>query len=243
MGFYIYPSLWYLASRGMVDTTRHVEAWQRIQEHLPENLDSIESSEAIHIIEENYLRSSSKKVHPYVDMEIENSRNELRSSISTDGLLIPQVVILLLSFKIIQNSELMEMMKQQLEKFQKLGYQPLIVVSEADEGEDEDIAKKIREHPLDLFTLAPHKKEKMCNLRNTFCVAENDVYHMVNYTNEQERIDGIDNLTSIVLNEALKRAEEFRLSSDCKSSSKTPHYHDNPQQHSPSPNYWYNLGL
>lgn len=240
---YLYPSLWYLASRGMVDTTRHVEAWQRIQKHLPENLDSIESSEAIHIIEENYSRASSKKVHPYVDMEIENNRNELRSNIPTGGVLIPQVVILLLSFEIIQNPEIMEMMKQQLQNFQKLGYQPLIVVSKADEGENEDIAKKIRERPLDLFTLAPHKKEKMNNLLNIFCVAEKDVYHMVSYTDEKERIDGIDKLTSMVLNEALKRAEEFRLSSDCKSSSKTPTYHDNPQQHSPSSNYLPNLDL
>ena len=47
---YLYPTLWNLASRGLVDTTRHIESWKRIEEYLPVNLDSIETVENLHDI-------------------------------------------------------------------------------------------------------------------------------------------------------------------------------------------------
>jgi len=47
---YLYPTLRKLASRGLVDTTRHIESWKKIEKHLPKNLDSIETVENLHDI-------------------------------------------------------------------------------------------------------------------------------------------------------------------------------------------------
>jgi len=94
-------------------------------------------------------------------------------------------------------------MRKQVEELRDdMGYQPIVVVSKADEGEDPEV----RRNPLNL---PPAKRESIKQLADELGMAHNNVYHMVSYTDEKERCFGIDKLAYIILHEALKRAKEF----------------------------------
>ena len=143
------------------------------------------------------------------NMDDQSIRDRMRENKNTRGFRVPQAVILFLTTAVSDDPELMTKMRDQVRELRDFGYQPLVVVSKADEGEQEETSKKIRENPLELFKHAPHKEKDIYDLGNELGVGQNNVYYMVSYSTEQERVFGIDKLTYMVLHEALKRAEEF----------------------------------
>ena len=143
------------------------------------------------------------------DLESDRMRNTLREERYSRGFRVPQVVILVMTIGLMDDPEMCGKMKRQVRELRDFGYQPLVVISKADEGEEEATSKRIRENPQDFFELAPHKKQEFENFINELGGAHNNVYHMVSYVSETKRTFGIDKLTYVVLHEALKRAGEF----------------------------------
>ena len=143
------------------------------------------------------------------DMESDRMRNTLREERYSRGFRVPQVVILVMTIGLMDDPEVCGKMRRQVRELRDFGYQPLVVISKADEGEEEATSKRIRENPQDFFELAPHKKQEFENFINELGGAHNNVYHMVSYVSETKRTFGIDKLTYVVLHEALKRAGEF----------------------------------
>lgn len=130
---------------------------------------------------------------------------KIKENIPLRGFRIPQAVIMMMTYEVVNDPEEEARMTKQVEDVRRLGYEPIIVVSKVDSNQQN--GAQIRRNPLQLPS---EMKENVDDLIKKLHVAPNNVFHMVSYVTEQDdRNFGIDLLTLRVIRSALRRAQEY----------------------------------
>merc|ERR1711988_1365151 len=129
-----------------------------------------------------------------------------RQNKRTRGFRVPQVIVVMMTFAMVNSPETLKVMQGHISEVERMGYTPIILLSKLDNCYDKPAAEEIRKNP---FTLPPNMNKVRKQLAKELKGGLGNVFHLVSYAGERERNSGIDKLNLFILEKICERAKEY----------------------------------